>query len=165
MADRKKGQTEMGFGDEMADEQTNVQSLPASREKFKQPPSDEQRSKLYTLVATLLQGGLTLDAAAKHVMSEGATQMAIAAEAFFLPLNEIRTHPGADFKKEMDHIIKDAFGRHHVELDENVILQAMAIAPSLVPLLQTASQFARQAQAGRREGTDVSHFEDVRRKA
>jgi hypothetical protein len=165
MAERNKGQAEMGFGDDTVEEQSNVQALPASRGGFKQPLNDEQRSKLYTLIVTFLQGGLDLEAAVKHIVSEGSPLMALAAESFFLPLMEIRAEPAEGYQKKMDTVIKNAFGRSHVEADENVVLHAMVIAPNLIPLLQTAAQFARHSQAGRREIGETAQIEDLRKKA
>jgi hypothetical protein len=165
MAERIKGQEKMGFGDDTVEEQSNVQSLPASRGGFKQPLNDEQRSKLYALMVTFLQSGMELEVAVKHIISEGSTLMALAAEAFFLPLIEIRAEKELDYSKKMDKIIKTAFGRRHVETDENVVLHAMAIAPNLIPLLQTATQFARQSEVGRREIAEATQIEELRRKA
>jgi hypothetical protein len=116
-------------------------------------------------MVTFLQSGMELEVAVKHIISEGSTLMALAAEAFFLPLIEIRAEKELDYSKKMDKIIKTAFGRRHVETDENVVLHAMAIAPNLIPLLQTATQFARQSEVGRREIAEATQIEELRRKA
>jgi hypothetical protein len=91
--------------------------------------------------------------------------MALAAEAFFVPLLDIKEKPTDDYRERMDQIIKDAFGRRHVEPTENVVLQAMAVAPNILPLLLTAAQISGQTNGYRRDSVDVGQVEDIRKKA
>jgi hypothetical protein len=153
------------FGEETAEDQGNVQTLAVSREKYRQPLHDEQRSMLYTLMATFLQSGLDLATASRLIAVEGSSQMALAAEAFFVPLLDIKENPTDDYRERMDQIIKDAFGRRHVEPTENVVLQAMAVAPNILPLLLTAAQISGQTNGYRRDSVDVGQVEDIRKKA
>lgn len=154
----------MEFGDDTAEETTGkVEKISSRRSRFVTPLTDENRSMLYSMMAALIEGGLSLEQAAGHVSKEANSRMSAAAEIFFGQLSEIRTLDGTERSTRMDSIISEAFGRRHVETEEHVLLAAMAIAPVLTPLLKAASMIALRSSDSRRGSED--NIETIRKQA
>lgn len=152
---QKRGDNSMEFGSDQDDEiGGKVTSI--NQSKFKQNPTDGQRSVLYQMLAGFMEGGMSFEEAVSFVGQEGRASSlpGSAAMDFFKKFEYFLSLEPAERGAAVDAKMIEHFGKDMIFEEEMVVLQGMVLIQDKLPLLKLAAKFA-EASIGRKTAYGV----------